>query len=79
MTYIPSSNLSPNKGLHRNLKTNFRPIVPFFNEMRKRKVKKEDQQYSPIWDWFRKLENKVSKEDQKITTKEWRLLKGACK
>ena len=37
---------------------------------------------SPVWNWFRRLEDKVSKvekEDHMITTKEWRLLKGTCK
>ena len=49
--------------------------------MRKR-VGKENQWYSPVWNWFRRLEDKVlkvEKEDHIITTKEWRLLKGACK
>jgi len=40
--------------------------------MRKR-VEEENQQYSPVWNWFRRLEDKVlkvEKEDYIITTKE---------
>jgi len=57
-------------------------ILPFFNEMRKTKVWRKEQQYHPVWEWFRKLEDKISeieKEDHMITAKEWRLLKGTCK
>jgi len=57
-------------------------ILLFFNEMRKTKVWRKEQQYCPVWKWFRKLEDKISeveKEDHMITAKEWRLLKGACK
>jgi len=50
--------------------------------MRKTKVWRKEQQYRPVWEWFRKLEDKISeveKKDHMITAKEWRLLKGACK
>jgi len=41
--------------------------------MRKTKVWRKEQQYCPVWEWFRKLEDKISeveKEDHMITAKE---------
>ena len=48
-------------------------ILPFFNEMRKTKVWRKEQQYHLVWEWFRKLEDKIleiEKEDHMITAKE---------
>ena len=57
-------------------------ISPFFTKMSKNKTWAEDPQYDSLWKWFNRLQDIIIELDEighKLTAKEWRILKGACK
>ena len=57
-------------------------ILPFFTKMSENKTWAEDPQYDSLWKWFNQLQNIIIELDEighKLTAKEWRILKGACK
>jgi len=57
-------------------------ISPFFTKMSENKTWAEDPQYDSLWKWFNRLQNIIIELDEighKLTAKEWRVLKGACK
>jgi len=57
-------------------------ILPFFTKMSENKTWAEDPQYDSLWKWFNRLQDIIIELDKighKLTAKEWRILKGACK
>ena len=57
-------------------------ILLFFTKMSENKTWAEDPQYDPLWKWFNWLQDIIIELDKighKLTTKEWRMLKGTCK
>ena len=57
-------------------------ISPFFTKMSENKTWAEDPQYDSLWKWFNRLQDIIIELDEighKLTAKEWRILKGACK
>jgi len=57
-------------------------ILPFFTKMSKNKTWAEDPQYDSLWKWFNRLQDIIIELDEighKLTAKEWRILKDACK
>ena len=57
-------------------------ISPFFTTMSENKTWAEDPQYDSLWKWFNRLQDIIIELDEighKLTAKEWRMLKGACK
>jgi len=57
-------------------------ILPFFTKMSEKKTWAEDPQYNSLWKWFNRLQDIIIELDEighKLTAKEWRILKGACK
>ena len=57
-------------------------ISPFFTKMSENKTWAEDPQYDSLWKWFNRLQDIIIELDEighKLTAKEWRVLKGACK
>jgi len=57
-------------------------ISPFFTKMSENKTWAEDPQYDSLWKWFNRLQDVIIELDEighKLTAKEWRMLKGACK
>jgi len=57
-------------------------ISPFFTKMSENKTWAEDPQYNSLWKWFNQLQDVIIELDKighKLTAKEWRMLKGACK
>lgn len=57
-------------------------ISPFFTKMSESKDWAENSHYDSLWKWFNRLQDIVLELDKighKLTAKEWRLLKGACK
>jgi len=57
-------------------------ISLFFTKMSENKTWAEDLQYDSLWKWFNRLQDIIIELDEighKLTAKEWRILKGACK
>ena len=57
-------------------------ILPFFTKMSKNKIWAKDPQYDSLWKWFNQLQDviiELKKIGHKLTAKEWRMLKSACK
>jgi len=57
-------------------------ILLFFTKMNENKTWAEDPQYNSLWKWFNQLQDVIIELDKighKLTAKEWRMLKGACK
>ena len=57
-------------------------ISPFFTKMSENKTWAKDPQYDSLWKWFNWLQDIIIELDKighKLTAKEWRVLKGACK
>ena len=57
-------------------------ISPFFTKISENKTWAEDPQYDSLWKWFNRLQDIIIELDEighKLTAKEWRILKGACK
>ena len=57
-------------------------ILPFFTKMSENKTWAEDPQYDSLQKWFNRLQDIIIELDEighKLTAKEWRVLKGACK
>jgi len=57
-------------------------ISPFFTKMSEDKSWVENSQYDSLWKWFNRLQDVIIELDEighKLTAKEWRMLKGACK
>ena len=57
-------------------------ILPFFTKISENKIWAEDPQYDSLWKWFNRLQDIIIELDEighKLTAKEWRILKGACK
>jgi len=57
-------------------------ILPFFTKISENKTWAEDPQYNSLWKWFNQLQDVIIELDEighKLTAKEWRMLKGACK
>ena len=57
-------------------------ISLFFTKISKNKTWTKDPQYDSLWKWFNRLQDviiELDKSGHKLTTKEWRMLKSACK
>ena len=57
-------------------------ISLFFTKMSENKSWAENPQYDSLWKWFNRLQGVIIELDKighKLTAKEWRVLKGACK
>jgi len=57
-------------------------ISPFFTKMSENKIWAENPQYDSLWKWFNQLQDVIIELDDighKLSAKEWRMLKGACK
>jgi len=57
-------------------------ISPFFIKISKTRIWAENSQYDPLWEWFNRLQDitlELDEVEYKLTLKEWRLLKSACK
>ena len=57
-------------------------ISPFFTKMSENKTWAENPQYDSLWKWFNQLQDIIIELDDighKLSAKEWRMLKGACK
>ena len=57
-------------------------ILPFFTKISENKTQAEDSQYDLLWKWFNQLQDIIIELDKighKLTAKEWRMLKSACK
>jgi len=70
------------KEYNKILKPTLDRISLFFIKMSETKIWAEDSQYDPLWEWFNRLQDITLELDEvrhKLTSKEWRLLKSACK
>ena len=57
-------------------------ISLFFTKMSENKTWAENPQYDLLWKWFNRLQDIIIELDDighKLSAKEWRMLKGACK
>jgi len=57
-------------------------ILLFFTKISENKTWAKDPQYDSLWKWFNWLQDVIIELDEighKLTAKEWRMLKGACK
>jgi len=57
-------------------------ISLFFSKISENKSWAENPQYDSLWKWFNQLQDVIIELDEighKLTAKEWRMLKGACK
>ena len=57
-------------------------ISPFFTKMSENKTWAKNPQYDSLWKQFNRLQDIIIELDEighKLTAKEWRILKGACK
>jgi len=57
-------------------------ISLFFTKMSENKTWAEDPQYDSLWKWLNRLQDIIIELDEighKLTAKEWRILKSACK
>ena len=57
-------------------------ISPFFTKMSENKTWAENLQYDLLWKWFNQLQDVIIELDDignKLSAKEWRMLKDACK